>query len=287
MFHIMVTAPIKKKRTRQRFGVIGFGAIGDEIIRCLESRGEMDALAGFLDVPDRMTEFERKAAGRFPVVSDLDALLALKPDIVVEAAGHGAVKRFGADVLARGYDFLIASVGALADKDLARKLVAATASGTEIWIASGAVAGIDGLLAARTLGPRSVTYISVKPPKAWVGTSAEPLLARRQSERVIFFEDSAREAAVHYPQNANVAATVALASLGLDRTRVQLVSDPAVSGPLGIIDAEGEFGHFRFEILALASPTNPKTSAITGYSLVSAVQEGMSFRALDIIRSSL
>ncbi|HEY7244974.1 MAG TPA: aspartate dehydrogenase [Xanthobacteraceae bacterium] len=277
-----------RKRANQRFGVIGFGAIGDEIVRCLDVRAETDALVGFLDLPERMPELKRKSAGRFPAVSELDGLLALGPDLVVEAAGHSAVKRFGAEILARGYDLLIASVGAVADKVLAGALVAAAEkAGTDLWIASGAVAGIDGLLAARDSGLRTVTYTSAKPPQGWAGTPAETILMHRRSERVVFFEANAREAAAQYPQNANVAATVALAGLGLDRTRVQLVSDPAVKGPLGTIEAHGEFGHFLFEILALASPTNPKTSAITGFSLVSAVREGMAFRALDLVRDSL
>ena len=107
-----------RKQIHQRFGVIGFGAIGDEIVRCLDSRAEAEALVGFLDLPERVPELKRKSAGRFPVVSELDGLLALGPDLVVEAAGHAAVKRFGAELLARGYDLLIASVGALADNDI-------------------------------------------------------------------------------------------------------------------------------------------------------------------------
>jgi aspartate dehydrogenase len=277
-----------RKRIHQRFGVIGFGAIGDEIVRCLDLRAETEALVGFLDFAERLPELNRKSASRFPVVSELDGLLALGPDIVVEAAGHAAVKRFGAEILARGYDLLIASVGTLADKVLAGSLVAAAGkAGTELWIASGAVAGIDGLLAARSSGLRAVTYTSAKPPHAWTGTPAGKTLQHRASERIVFFEANAREAAALYPQNANVAATVALAGIGFERTRVQLVSDPAVAGPLGTIEAEGEFGRFLFEILALASPTNPKTSAITGFSLVSAVREGMAFRALDLVRDSL
>jgi hypothetical protein len=39
------------------------------------------------------------------------------------------------------------------------------------------------------------------------------------------------------------------------------------------------------EILALASSTNPKTSALTRHSLVLAVCDGMSFRALDLLRA--
>ena len=49
--------------------------------------------------------------------------------------------------------------------------------------ASGAVAGIDGLLAARTAGLRSVTYTSLKEAKAWIGTPAQALLSAIASVR--------------------------------------------------------------------------------------------------------
>jgi aspartate dehydrogenase len=268
-----------------RFAVIGYGAITDEMVLSLQRRGQLAALLGVLVLPERVAPLRLKADGRFPVVGRLDELLALKPDIVIEAAGHAAVQTYGPAILERGADLLIASVGALADRVTAEKLIAASTAGGELWLTAGAVAGIDGLLAARTAGLRSVTYASLKGPRAWKGTSAEKLLdASAERERVIFFKGSAREAAIQYPQNANVGATIALASLGLDRTQVHLGADPTVAGPLGIIDAEGEFGSLHFEILALASVNNPKTSAITGHSLVAAVQDGMRFRAFDATR---
>jgi aspartate dehydrogenase len=271
-----------------RIGVIGYGAITDEIIRCLELRGDLEVLVGVLDLPEKGRELTNKAAGRFPVFAALPELLARKPEIVIEAAGHGAVHAFGTDILKSGSDLLVASTGALADRKLAAKLIASSAGGNELWIASGAVAGIDGLLAARTAGLQSVTYTSLKGPVAWQGTPAEGLLGENaKDERVIFFSGNAREAAMHYPQNANVAATIAFAGLGLDRTRVELGSDPHVAGPLGIIEAEGEFGRFKFDILALASPRNPKTSAITGHSLVAAVLDGMCFRASGALRAAI
>ena len=232
--------------------------------------------------PQRLPEAERKAAGRFAAVDRLDALLSLEPDIVAECAGHGAMREFGSGVLAHGTDLLCASVGVLADKGFATELARATKHPARLLIPSGAIAGIDGLLAARTAGLQRVTYTSVKPPAAWQGTPAESKLTGTASrQRTIFFEGSAREAAIQYPQNANVGATVAFAGLGLDRTIVRLVSDSQVSGPLGIIEADGDFGSFRFEILAYAS-RNPKTSTLTAHSIVMALREGMCFAA-DLI----
>jgi aspartate dehydrogenase len=248
----------------KRFALLGFGAIADEMVRCLEQSGELDALAGAL--------VRRPAAdARCVLVQSMDELLALAPEIVVECAGHGAVRQYAATVLAHRTDFLCSSVGALADAAFATQL---PRQGGRLWIPSGAVAGIDGLLAARTAGLQRVTYTSVKPPAAWRGTPGE---SRIGAGRTVFFEGSAREAAAQYPQNANVGATVALAGLGLDRTTVRLVSDPAARGPLGIIEAEGDFGSLRFEILAYASPRNPKTSLLTAHSLLMALREGLCF----------
>jgi len=251
----------------KRFAVIGFGAITDEMLRSLEQRGEMASLAGVLVRPQRAAEARGKAAGRFAVVDDVHSLLALGPEIVAECAGHGAMRQYGSAILESSTDLLCSSVGVLADREFQSGLAKGPG---RVWIPSGAVAGIDGLLAARTAGLREVTYTSVKPPVAWNGTPGE-------SKRGTFFEGSAREAAIHYPQNVNVGATVALAGLGLDRTRVRLVSDAAASGPLGIVEAEGDFGRFRFEILAYASPRNPKTSLLTAHSVLMALREGMCF----------
>jgi aspartate dehydrogenase len=265
-----------------RFAIIGYGAITEEIVSVLAASGDFRSLTGVLVRPGRILPGRERAAGRFPVTDSVDALLAAKPDCVIECAGHGAVREYGPNVVSRGVDLVIAAVGAIADGALATTLLQAARPPARVLIPSGAVAGIDGLLAARTAGLSAVTYTSIKPPIAWIGTPAEPLLAGDGGKHyTVFFEGTAREAATKYPKNANVGATVALAShcdlSGLDRTTVKLVSDPAASGPLGIIEASGAFGTFRFEILAYASPTNPKTSALTAHSLLCAAEVGYAF----------
>jgi len=260
----------------RRLALMGYGAITEELLGCVEAGGELASLAVVLVRPQRLAQAQARAAGRFAVIDSLEALLALAPEVVAECAGHGAMRQYAPALLSRGIDVICSSVGVLADREFEVQLARAAAEGGgRVWIPSGAVAGIDGLLAARTAGLNEVTYTSVKPPKAWDGTPGERLLVgAAREERTTFFEGSAREAATQYPQNANVGATVALAGLGLERTRVKLVSDPAATGPLGIIEAAGEFGRMRFEILAYASPRNPKTSLLTAHSLYAALREG-------------
>ena len=262
-----------------RFAVIGYGAIAREILRCLDTGGSLSTLAGVLVRAGRISETERTASG-FPIVDRLDTLLDLEPDVIVECAGHGAMREYGPHVLERGVDLMCVSVGVLADSDFATQLARA-AKNARLLIPSGAVAGLDGLLAARTAGLERVVYTSIKPPVAWSGTAADRVLDSAAREcRTTFFEGTAREAALRYPQNANVAATVGLAGLGLDRTSTRLVSDPDVAAPLGIIEAAGDFGTFRFESLAYASAQNPKTSTLTAHSVVMALREGWCFSPL-------
>jgi aspartate dehydrogenase len=274
---------------QRRIALIGFGAIGNAVAAALGQDGAAENLVGILERPETAPKARAQVARlkyRVPVLETLDALLALTPDMVIEAAGHGAVRAYGADILKRGHDLLLSSVGALADRSLSAVLVRAAAdTRTEVWAAAGAVAGLDGLLAARTAGLAAVTYTSIKAPHAWMGTPAEKLVNRAERvSRTVFFEGTAREAAATYPQNANVAATIALAGLGLDKTQVCLAADSAVAGPLGLIDASGDFGYFRFELLALASQDNPKTSLITGHSMAAALTRGMCFRLLPQLR---
>src|SRR5690606_27872160 len=100
-----------------------------------------------------------------------------------------------------------------------------------------------------------VMYSSYKPPHAWKGTPAEDIIdLENVADEAVFFEGSAREAALHYPRNANVSAAIALAGIGFELTQVRLIASRRWDDPMGVIDARGAFGTFRFEILAHAFP---------------------------------
>jgi aspartate dehydrogenase len=268
--------------TTKRLALIGYGAIGQEIVQEIERLGESAGLVAVLVRPGR-------EAGSAPVVHDLAGLLAAKPDIVLECAGHQSVRDHGAGVLAAGVDLLVSSVGVLADEAMVAELMAAEISGGgRVLLPAGAIAGLDGLSAARLAGLSSVTYTSHKPPHAWRGTPAEQLIdLDHAQDEVVFFEGSAREAALAYPKNANVSVAVSLAGIGLDDTQVRLVSSRKVSDPLGVIEAEGAFGRFLFEIFGKASASNPKTSALTAYSLLQSARLDIALPALRLIRENV
>lgn len=252
-----------------RVALIGLGAIGRVIARELLTRS-----ADGVQLVGALCQHPSEGEGLgVPVLTQLDALLALQPDLVVEAAGHGAVKAYGPAVLRTGHDLLLVSVGVLSDADLLQGLEqAAREAGRQLLLPSGALAGLDYLQAAKLAGLSHVCLRSRKPPLAWRDTPAEQLLDLASiTEPVVFFRGTARDAARNYPKNANVAATLALCTLGMDETSVELVADPTIKGNVHEIEAQGAVGDLHLTLRNAASPDNPKTSLVTPYSVLRSI----------------
>ena len=107
---------------------------------------------------------------------------------------------------------------------------------------------------------------------AWANTPVATLVdLAALTEPVTFFAGNARDAALRFPQNANVAASVALAGAGFEATQVELVADPAATGNRHRIMAEGAFGAFEFSVMGRVLPDNPKTSMLAPFSLARSV----------------
>jgi aspartate dehydrogenase len=200
-------------------------------------------------------------------------LLARHPAIVAEVAGQQALAEHGPEVLRRGVDLLVISIGALADPALLHRLKEAAQKGnSRIVLPAGAIGGLDAIAAMRIGGLSAVRYRSRKPPAAWRGSPAEKVAdLDKLSVPTVLYRGTAGEAALLYPQNANVAAAVALAGLGFDATEVELVADPAAPGNVHEIEAEGAAGRFAIQLQGRPSRTNPKTSALAALSVARAL----------------
>ena len=89
------------------------------------------------------------------------------------------------------------------------------------------------------------------------------------------FTGTAREAAMKFPANANVAATIALAGLGMDETMVELTVDPTINKNKHTIVAEGGFGQMTIELVGVPLPSNPKTSTLAALSVIRACRNSV------------
>nr|WP_315207929.1 aspartate dehydrogenase [uncultured Albidiferax sp.] len=256
-----------------QIALIGCGAIGTALLELVKDDVGFQVAA--IVVPEEGADAARAVAQRFaPNALVAPAVPADGIDLVVEAAGHAAIEQHVVSALRRGVPCIVASVGALSASGLPEQLeAAAREGGTQAQLIAGAIGCIDALAAARIGGLDTVRYTGRKPPRAWKGTPAEQGrdLDALTAETVIF-EGSAREAATQFPKNANVAATVSLAGLGMDATQVRLIADPTVNENLHQVEATGAFGSFALTMRNHPLAANPKTSALTVYSAVRALR---------------
>ncbi|WP_146344877.1 aspartate dehydrogenase [Phaeobacter marinintestinus] len=254
-----------------KFGLIGNGAIATYVRHGLEQRGHQ--LGALLLRPERVAEPDaEQSVPRVAAISDLPADL----DLMIDCAGHVALRDHGPGLLRSGRDLVTVSIGAMADQQVADELLqAAGEGGATLHLASGAIGGLDVLRAANAGTLTSVRYVGRKPPKGWVGSRAEDLLdlAAITDRPETHFTGSARQAALAYPKNANVAAAVALAGIGFDRTQVELIADPGVSANIHEVQATGDFGRFDIRIAGQALPGNPRSSALAAMSVISTVEQ--------------
>lgn len=240
--------------------LIGFGAIGASVFQRIQSQPQV-----------RITHVVVSPASQARVQQQLghqaQAVTAVPKEatLVLECAGHGALITHVLPALRRGVECAVLSVGALSEPGLSEQLEeAARAGGTQLHLLAGAIGGIDAIAAARHAGIEEVVYTGRKPPAGWRGSPAEQAVdLDTLQQATVILQASAREAARLYPKNANVAATLALAGIGLDRTQVRLIADPTVSENIHEYEVRGAFGEMRVTLRGKPLAENPKTSALT------------------------
>jgi aspartate dehydrogenase len=256
-----------------KIALIGYGTIAGYVADQLRDRSEVQ-ISQVLCRSGR-EDAARQALGTTVIpVTDVQAL-SDDLSFVVDCAGHGALRQFGPDILSRGLDLVTVSNGLLAEQPMKDRLEAsARRGGSKLHLLSGAVGGMDALAAASAGGLTRVVYTGRKPAAGWRGTAAEDVVALESlTEAAVHFEGSAREAALRYPKNANVAATIALAGIGLDQTEVKLIADPGIQKNCHQVEAEGAFGRFTFSIEGEPLPKNDKSSALTAMSVVRFIEQ--------------
>jgi len=252
----------------QTIAIIGCGAIGEAVAAYLAEHE--DVVIGAAIIEPGMESRARDLFGQDVEIAYSVDDLATQVDLAADCAGHPALRQHGEAILSHGINLVSVSSGALADAGLYDRLAAAAQQGgSQLRVVSGAIGALDALSAASIGLLAKVTYRGRKPPQGWRGSPAEAKLdLDALSEATVHFSGSARNAALEYPKNANVAASVALAGIGFDDTLVELIADPDVERNIHEIVAEGDFGRYEFRIEGRSLPDNPRSSAITAMSVV-------------------
>ncbi len=254
-----------------RLGVIGLGAIGGAVVAAARRGG----LGPGVEVVAVLVRRPRAAGDGLLPTHEPARFFGARPEVVLECAGHQAVRDHAARCLESGADLVLTSIGALVDDALRDRLeAAAAANGRRLIIASAGIGALDILAGAAAGGLERVAMIVRKDPSAWYGTEAERLCdLGRLAAPFTLYEGSVRGGAARYPQNVNISAAVALAGIGLDRTELKIVADPTIRRHVIEIEATGAFGRFFFSEEIEPTPENPKTGKLVAMAVIKTIRQ--------------
>lgn len=238
-----------------KVGLIGCGAIGTVLAEAIERKIVVCDELVVYDVDASKAE-KLKTALNFQVtiVDSVDAMIALKPKVIVEAASQKAAKQYAAKIVASNTELIVMSTGALLDLDVDL---------SKVHVPSGAIGGLDALSSAALAGVDEVTLTSRKNPKAFGADNKE--------EEKVMYEGSAEEAARKFPREMNVAATLAL-TVKPTKVKVKVVSDPKVTRNTHEIWAKWRFGEMTLRFANDPHPDNPHTSALAAWAAIKLLQ---------------
>jgi aspartate dehydrogenase len=251
--------------------IAGLGAIGLHLARALDA-GVAGLSLHSVSARDHAKARDNLAGFRKPPpIVDIAALA--EADIVVEAAPAAIFEDVAKAAIARGRVFVPSSVGALLPR--MHLVEEARRTGARIVVPTGALLGLDAVRAAAEGEVGSVTIETRKPPRGLAGApyleeNGIDVLAVAKAERI--FAGNAFDAARGFPANVNVAAALALAGIGPQRTMVEIWADPGVTRNTHTIRVEAEAARLTMTIENVPSEANPRTGKITPLSILACLR---------------
>ncbi len=261
-----------KKQSDLKVAIGGLGAIGLKVAECLDA-GEIPGMALSAVAARDQDKLRRNLEGfrHQPLMLSVEELGA-HADVVIECAPKSVFSAIANSAIDNGCTFMPLSVGALLDNmDLIDR---ARANNAVIFVPTGALLGLDAVKAVSEGEVSSITLVTRKPP---TGLSGAPYLVDNNIDvdnltgALQVFAGTARDAAKAFPANVNVAAALALAGIGPDRTTVEVWADPAVNRNMHTIKVDAEASSFTMSIENVPSET-PATGKITALSVIASLR---------------
>jgi len=256
-----------------RVAIAGLGAIGQSLAQSLAS-GKVpgvELVAVSAKNHEKAKAFVQTLAHSVPVLT----IEALEPvsDIVVECAPAALLSDIVTPFMKAGKQAIVLSVGALLFNDHLRGV--ATEHGGTIMVPTGALIGLDAVIAAAEGQIHEVKMVTRKPP---AGLKGAPHLVEHNisvdglTEPLKVFEGNAKDAAKGFPANLNVVVALALAGVGPEHTRLEIWADPAVTRNTHTIHVDSDSARFTMTIENIPSD-NPKTGRIVAQSVVAMLRK--------------
>lgn len=247
----------------EKVGIAGVGALGGIVAKSFP-------LDGY--TLHRISDPNPKPDITAPNV-DLETLVR-ECDVIVECLPAAAARDLAQMVLKTHKTMIMISSCALV---LYPELsTAVEKSQGRILVPSGALSGLDAVLGMKKNGITESKIMSVKPPK---GFKNAPYILEKNIDldgmqsRTLIFSGNVFEAAKAFPANVNVAASLALAGIGPEKTMVEVWADPDATGNSHEIVVTGAGSIVRSKIENVPDPSNPKSSAQAGHSIIAALKK--------------
>jgi aspartate dehydrogenase len=205
-----------------RLGLIGFGAIGRQVVAHLSPEdGELVAIL-----------VRRVCNAAAPLHTSLENFLGARPNIVIDAAGPAAFSAYAEAIVETGATLISVSASALTDSQLRHRLEKASTVG-RVYFPAGALGGIDALGSAAVGGLDDVSLRITEPGATHAVYSGDALAAVKT-----------------FPERLNVAALTALAA----NHPVHLELRQSPDHRQLELSARGAFGDFSFHITPRRAP---------------------------------
>jgi aspartate dehydrogenase len=256
-----------------RLAVAGLGAIGMRTAQAVDA-GEVPGIR-LVAVSAKNLDRARERVSGFtgkPKVLPLGEL-ASSADIVVECAPAAVFAELASAVIESGGCLVPLSVGALLDyPELVER---ARETGARIVVPTGALIGLDTVRAMAEGRIHEVTLMTRKPPG---GLAGAPYLVENGidisnlAEPLCVLRGNARQAAAAFPANVNVAAALALAGVGPERTQVEVWADPTIDRNIQSVSIVSDSGEATMTMNNVPSADNPRTGRIVANSVVTTLR---------------
>lgn len=266
---------MQRSQKKIRIGIVGCGAIGSRIAKSVnkELRGLCE-LSGVYDcISSKADDLARRFAKKRLAKTSLTELIK-SCDLMVEAVNATETKDLISQALRAKKHVLAMSVGKILNEPGLFKLAAKNRC--SVLIPSGAVAGLDAIKAASLVALKHITLTTRKPPSGFANldyVKKQGIDLANLTGETVLFEGSVDEAIKLFPQNINVAATVALASQAKAKITVRIITSPNYTKNMHEIECAGDFGRMISRTENVVCPDNPKTSYLAVLSGIQTLKD--------------
>ena len=145
-----------------------------------------------------------------------------------------------------------------------------------LLIPSGALCGLDAIKAAGQVKISQIILTTRKPPSGFsqsVYLTKKGINLKTIESELVLYDGTVQKAVELFPQNVNVAATLALASGAQEKIRVRIIASPEFKTNSHEVEVYGDFGKIISRTDNVVCPDNAKTSYLAVLSAIQTLKQ--------------